>query len=104
MDFNNLDFSPTETTFETTLCDIETKLDKKGNNYYLIRTSKAVLNNQKTFIAFSQDRDLDIKTKSLLENFPHRIIGRPVKLTVKKKPNADGRDGNKVISIELLND
>jgi len=83
-----------ETKIKVLITDIEKRLDKNQQDYWIIRTQ---LDETKVhnYLAFSMDYNLSEKTAYLLMN-PAEAINKLAWLTIKKKDNFE-----KVIEIKL---
>jgi len=101
---NNFEFPPSEkekscvayseTKIKVLITDIEKRLDKNQQDYWIIRTQ---LDEQtvRNYLAFSMDYNLSEKTAYLLMN-PAEAINKLAWLTIKKKD-----DREKVIEIKI---
>jgi hypothetical protein len=74
---------------------IDKKLDKNQNDFWIIRTQLDQWINR-DYLAFSTDYNISSKTKSLLINSPEQLVNRWATLTIKKKD-----DFEKVIEINV---
>ena len=82
-----------EMEFKAVITDIEKRVDKYQNDYWVIRTLSGPV--RKSFLAFSKDYNIAPKTAYLLLNF-EQLIGKTATLTIRTK-----NDQEKVTEIVL---
>jgi len=85
-----------ESQLTALIIDIEMRKDKNGQDYWRIYT-QIDANNKPIYLAFSQDYNLSTQARSLLTNYPHRLVNSQVLLTLRKKAEL-----TKVINLAIV--
>ena len=83
-----------QTKLKVLITDVQKRLDKNQKDYWIIRI--LIDKEEKSYLAFSGDRDLVPKTLSLLMNYSNVLKGRNALLTVRQI-----QDRSKVVEIEV---
>src|SRR5690349_15834486 len=85
-----------ESQLTALIIDIEIRKDKNGADYWRIYT-QIDANNKPIYLAFSSDYNLSPTARSLLADFPHRLVNSQVLLTLRKQEKL-----TKVINLAIV--
>lgn len=90
-----------ELKIQTTITDIESKLDKNSNRFYKVSTAWEI-GKPNLFYAFSTDFNLKNETLQLLTNSPERLINQQASIIYQEQSNKDNQGSFfKLKSIEV---